>query len=143
MYEYVKSCGEVLSVADHVACDRGFYTHHCIYLGGGIAIHLTLKGIVTENIDDLVGRQSFWVIKHNNAYSTAVIVKRAKSGLYKNRKYNLIFNNCEHFCRWCCTGHKWSDQVFGTLVVGWQLGPLGHILGQFANGGCQKYRLRR
>ena len=27
------------------------------------------------------------------------------------RKYNIIFNNCEHFATWCLTGVGYSQQV--------------------------------
>ena len=127
-----------------MAIGSGLFVHHCVYLGGGICAHLTLDGIGVANIDAVVGSKSFWVIDHDNAYSPDVIVARAKSRLYDNTKYNLMFNNCEHFCEWCCTGGKWSHQVFGTMAVGWFFGPVGYVLGQIANhGGSQKYRLRR
>lgn len=43
-------------------------------------------------------------------YSPSEVVERAKSRLYE-QKYNLIFNNCEHFAIWCKTGVKGSKQV--------------------------------
>jgi len=43
-------------------------------------------------------------------YSPSEVVARAKSRLHE-QKYNLIFNNCEHFAIWCKTGVKGSKQV--------------------------------
>ena len=143
MYVYVSTCEHVVSRGDHVAIRRGLYVHHCIYMGDGICAHLTLDGVVQSNIDVLVGKRCFWVIRHPNPYSPHEIIERVNSRLYDDTTYNLIFNNCEHFCSWACTGFRWSSQVFGTMAVGWWFGPLGHIIGQIANNRCQKYRLRR
>ena len=43
-------------------------------------------------------------------YSPEETVKRAESKLGKG-KYNLVFNNCEHFAVWCKTGKRESSQV--------------------------------
>ena len=45
------------------------------------------------------------------------IVTRAKSKLGED-KYNVVFNNCEHFAHWCCTGTSWSNQTVGGLLFG-------------------------
>ena len=143
MIQYIDDCDEVLNPGDHVAFSRGLYTHHCIYIGDGWVIHFASDGITKDLFDDIVGSNAFWVIEHDNGYSPRKIVKRAKKKLYGNDKYNLVSNNCEHFCEWCCTGYAWSHQVFGTLGMGVLFGPLGHVLGQISNdGGNQKYKLR-
>ena len=143
MIEYVDDCDEVLSPGDHVAYSQILYMHHCIYVGNGLAVHLTYSGVEEDLFEQLVGKFPFWVIEHDNAYSPEIIVERARSKMHEKNDYNIIFNNCEHFCEWACTGFAWSHQVFGTLGMGLLLGPLGHILGQISNdGGCQKYKLR-
>ena len=43
-------------------------------------------------------------------YSPKETVERAKSRLGED-KYNLAFNNCEHFALWCKTGLKESSQI--------------------------------
>jgi hypothetical protein len=43
-------------------------------------------------------------------YSAEETVRRARSRLGE-RKYNLVFNNCEHFALWCKTGIAKSSQV--------------------------------
>jgi len=55
-----------------------------------------------------------------------VSVHRALGRLGEQR-YNLIFNNCEHFAHWCKTGRHRSAQVEGWLQTG-SLGALA--LGQ-------------
>ncbi|MBQ3368915.1 lecithin retinol acyltransferase family protein [bacterium] len=44
-------------------------------------------------------------------YSPEETVKRAESQLGRKGKYNLVFNNCEHFAVWCKTGVRESSQV--------------------------------
>jgi hypothetical protein len=39
-----------------------------------------------------------------------VVVRRAESRLGE-KKYNLLFNNCEHFATWCKTGIATSRQI--------------------------------
>jgi hypothetical protein len=48
-------------------------------------------------------------------------------GRLGEQRYNLIFNNCEHFAHWCKTGRHRSAQVEGWLQTG-SLGALA--LGQ-------------
>ena len=43
-------------------------------------------------------------------FSNAEIVARARSRLGENM-YDVLRNNCEHFCEWCVTGRKRSQQV--------------------------------
>jgi hypothetical protein len=47
-------------------------------------------------------------------YSGKETVERARSRLGED-KYNLIFNNCEHFAVWCKTGISGSSQVSTVL----------------------------
>lgn len=49
-------------------------------------------------------------IKGYHIYSPEETVERAKSRIGEN-KYNLAFNNCEHFALWCKTGVHESTQV--------------------------------
>jgi Lecithin retinol acyltransferase len=52
-----------------------------------------------------------------------VIIERAMSRL-GDGDYNLVFNNCRHFARWCVTGEHVSDQVnAGTARAGAVLAP--------------------
>jgi hypothetical protein len=39
-------------------------------------------------------------------------VHRARARLGEDR-YNVLTNNCEHFCEWCVRGEPRSDQVDG------------------------------
>jgi hypothetical protein len=44
------------------------------------------------------------------AFISDHVVERAQSRLGE-QKYNLLFNNCEHFASWCKTGISYSKQI--------------------------------
>lgn len=66
-------------------------------------------GIVGIALRKLFGSETITI------YSPEETVKRAESQLGKGEeredKYNIIFNNCEHFAVWCKTGVHESSQV--------------------------------
>lgn len=106
----------ILSIGDHIVVDRGIYTHHGVYIGNNKIIHYSgepgsSQGIISITmLKNFVKMDTFWVYPHNNALSPNKIVERAKSRLGED-KYDLVFNNCEHFANWCCTGKNCSPQV--------------------------------
>lgn len=80
------------------------YTHHGIYIGEGKVIHYLASSVTYDTLD--VFRAGYKVrLKEDSiaCYSAEEIVDRANSRLGEN-EYNLVFNNCEHFCRWCRCG---------------------------------------
>jgi hypothetical protein len=62
------------------------YCHHGIYAGGGRVIHY-----------------AGWI-------GGLDVVRRARSRLGE-RCYDLLENNCEHFCTWCQLGEARSVQI--------------------------------
>lgn len=46
---------------------------------------------------------------------TDEILRRAVANLGQWR-YDLLFNNCEHFSKWCRYGRKSSDQVLRCYI---------------------------
>ena len=72
-------------------------------------LELLEEGIVGIALRRLFGSETITI------YSPEETVKRAESQLGKGEeredKYNIIFNNCEHFALWCKTGVKESSQV--------------------------------
>ena len=91
---------------DHLYVQRSVYTHHGLYYGEDKVIHY-LKGSVT--IDSLEKFADGSKILRNSelvspaSFSRSEIIRRSESRLGEN-KYNLMFNNCEHFVRWCRNG---------------------------------------
>ena len=54
--------------------------------------------------------ESVYVIQHDRCHDPETVVSRAKSKL-RERKYNPVTNNCEHFALWSKTGISSSEQV--------------------------------
>jgi hypothetical protein len=89
------------------------FTHHGIYIGDNRVIHYWDGKIRRGKIyKDKWLRRSIEIQEYEKCYCSGRVVKRAKKRLGEE-KYNLIFNNCEHFARWCKTGESKSKQVTG------------------------------
>ena len=105
-----------LAVGTQLMVTRTGYRHHGIYVGNGRVIHyagrLRYPGGLIEEISIgqfsrggpvQVGRQPDGLRAHS-------VVLRARSRLGE-RRYDVIRNNCEHFCNWCQSGEHRSSQV--------------------------------
>jgi len=106
------------SPGTHVVTARTLYAHHGIYLGNGRVVHYAglcngwQSGPVEEvSLEQFANGERVLAIKHSsNAFSDSEVVARARSRLGENM-YDILRNNCEHFCEWCVTGRKRSWQV--------------------------------
>jgi hypothetical protein len=108
-----------LSRGDHICAARpGGIRHDGIYLGDGRVIHMTSaqgqgkRGARVQigTLDEFAVGQPVTLRRFANADNPEVIITRAMSRLGEGR-YNLVFNNCQHFARWCVTGEHLSEQV--------------------------------
>ncbi|WP_439637983.1 lecithin retinol acyltransferase family protein [Spirulina sp.] len=90
----------------------GVYEHHGIDCGDGTVIHYRKPSEVVERTDRATFTQDQPVYRktYPTAFIPSVVVQRAISRLGEQR-YNLLFNNCEHFATWCKTGVNHSQQV--------------------------------
>jgi hypothetical protein len=99
------------------------YWHYGVYCGGGRVVQFAPKkgfelnqteaDIVETDLDGFLKGGSLMVdTKIVPRFPPDEIVARARSMLGKEKgEYNLLFNNCEHFARWCvCDEHR-SKQV--------------------------------
>jgi hypothetical protein len=113
--------GDILYVS------RGLYKHYGIYAGDGKVIHFApLAGaeINAENavihetsLENFLKDGTLAVDKKAKAkFSRQKIVERARSQI-GSKKYDLVFNNCEHFARWCKTGIYESNQVNSAIDI--------------------------
>ncbi|MDB9316020.1 lecithin retinol acyltransferase family protein [Spirulina sp. CS-785/01] len=90
----------------------GVYEHHGIDCGDGTVVHYRKPSEVIERTPLLTFSQGkkVYVKDYPTHFIPDVVVERAFSRLGE-RKYNFLFNNCEHFANWCKTGVSWSQQV--------------------------------
>lgn len=93
---------------------QGVYQHHGIDCGDGTVIHYRKPSEIIErtSIDTFsLGNKIYKRDYLDGFYFIAmVVVNRAISRLGE-KKYNLLFNNCEHFATWCKTGISESQQI--------------------------------
>jgi len=92
----------------------GVYEHHGIDCGDGSVIHYRKPSEVIEQTSMETFAKGSRVYPRNYSqgfcYLPEIVVNRAKSRLGEH-KYNLLFNNCEHFATWCKTGRSESQQI--------------------------------
>lgn len=91
---------------------NGVYEHHGIDCGDGTVIHYRKPSEVIEQttLATFSQGQRVRVKTYPTTFIPDVVVDRAFSRLGENR-YNLLFNNCEHFATWCKTGVSHSQQI--------------------------------
>ncbi len=123
---------------DRSALGIKLYEHHGIYVGDDMVVHYNglARGIVLEkscfeeilsnvvpldkrniakvemtSLEEFASGDVLQVKKHANApFSGQEVALRAKERIGE-QKYNLIINNCEHFCNECVFGEHVSEQV--------------------------------
>lgn len=102
----------------HLVTPRRWYMHHGIYVGAGQVVHY--QGLSSSLRHMSVAKVSLAEFARGNpvrvhspagaAYSGVEVVVRACSRLDEN-SYDILRNNCEHFCSWCLSGAARSRQV--------------------------------
>lgn len=103
---------------------QGLYEHHGIDYGDGSVIHYRKPSEIIERTSiETFGRGNPIYTRYyaDGFYFIAdVVIRRAQSRLGE-RKYNLLFNNCEHFATWCKTGISDSKQIRDFIPIATQL----------------------
>jgi len=121
-----------LAAADHLQTPRqhGLFNHHGIDLGDGTVAHyLEGREILRSPLEEFSRGQPVTPVRYpEGRCSPAGLTLRRALGRLGEQRYNLLFNNCEHFAHWCKTGRHRSSQVEDWLHTG-SLGALA--LGQF------------
>ena len=98
-----------------VVLRRG-YRHHGIYAGQGRVIHYAglvryPRGCIEEvPIENFVRNRPIHIGAVPDQARGLDIVQRARSRLGECH-YDLLNNNCEHFCNWCLRGESRSLQI--------------------------------
>ncbi|MGL5083930.1 MAG: lecithin retinol acyltransferase family protein [Microcoleaceae cyanobacterium] len=91
---------------------EGVYEHHGIDCGDGTVVHYRKPSETIErtSIETFARGLSIYLKEYSFRYIPDTVIRRAESRLGE-RKYNLLFNNCEHFATWCITGVSDSRQI--------------------------------
>ncbi|MGN1305875.1 MAG: lecithin retinol acyltransferase family protein [Oscillospiraceae bacterium] len=109
--ESEKQVEDTYKAGEHLRIERGVYTHHGIYVGGGKVIHYSqgydsVPEIREVSFKEFAGISKVDIVPERDSplrFSADEAVKRAYSRLGE-RNYNLVYNNCENFVRWCRAG---------------------------------------
>jgi hypothetical protein len=121
-----------LAAADHLRAPRqhGLFLHHGIDLGDGTVAHyLEGREILRSPLQEFSRGETVNTVTYPEGECSPVgVTLRRAMGRIGEQRYNLLFNNCEHFAHWCKTGRHRSAQVDDWLHTG-SLGALA--LGQF------------
>jgi len=111
------------SPGTHLVTSRRGYVHHGIYVGRGMVVHYAglsrfLRAGPVEEVPMSrfsMGRPVGIAEYSESKYSPQEILRRARSRLGEN-EYDVLRNNCEHFCNWCISGRSHSRQVESPLA---------------------------
>ena len=111
-----------MAAADHLQVPRrhGLFTHHGIDLGDGTVAHyLEGREILRSPVDEFSRGQPLSVVAYPEGSSSPIgVTLRRAMGRIGEQRYNLLFNNCEHFAHWCKTGRHRSAQVDEWIQTG-------------------------
>lgn len=116
--EFAEDEGQLVP-GSHLVTARAGYTHHGIYVGDGMVVQYSGRlepGVRSGSVEEIplqkfASGRPFWInAAHTPCFEALEIVRRARSRVGEQR-YDLLTNNCEHFCEWCLHGQQRSYQV--------------------------------
>jgi hypothetical protein len=107
----------------HIVTPRRGYTHHGIYVGLGMVVQYggLCRGLRRGPVEEVAlskfaqGRPIYLRREQSPWFDRYEVVRRARLRLGENC-YNVLTNNCEHFCEWCVHGEHRSYQVDDLLA---------------------------
>ncbi len=100
-----------IELAGHLVTPRILYTHHGLYIGNNMVVQRSREGVNVVNFEEFAEGYEVYLRTHETRkYTKEESVIRGLS-LVGEEKYNVLFNNCEHFVSWCIDGIKKSEQV--------------------------------
>jgi hypothetical protein len=108
----------------HLVTPRRGYTHHGIYVGrgrvvqyGGVFLGLRRGPVEEVALSQFARGRAIWLrLEDPRQFDRDEVVHRARARLGEDR-YNVLTNNCEHFCEWCVRGEPRSYQVDGLFAM--------------------------
>lgn len=123
---------------DHIKVWRSFYWHHGVDCGDGTVVHLS--GEPARRFDAVVRRiprEEFLrggearIVRHREPLGVDAALARAL-GCLGQRGYSVVWNNCEHFARWCVVDRHESKQVHSAISGSVALGVAGTVFTMLA-----------
>ena len=109
--------GEEPPLGSHLVTARTFYSHHGIYVGAGRVIHYAgfahglRRGPVEEvSLEHFAHGHAIRLRQDRRCFDRREVVERARSRLGEHC-YDLLRNNCEHFCAWALRDETRSLQI--------------------------------
>lgn len=109
---------------DHIRVSRGWYWHHGVDVGDGTVIHAPAEPLQWSSRPiERTTRERFAdggaveAVAHHHPLPADEIIARALSRV-GDARYDVLFNNCEHFARWCVLGEHRSQQVESLALQG-------------------------
>ncbi|KJH44442.1 NC domain protein [Dictyocaulus viviparus] len=124
-------CDNLLNVAgeDLLRINNGQDADYQPFPPSIVVERATLK-VRCDNLLNVAGEDLLRINNGQDAdyqpFPPSIVVERATLKLGSGN-YNVVFNNCEHFVKWCRYGNKMSEQalVFKSVVLGSTLALLG------------------
>ncbi|MGE7673496.1 lecithin retinol acyltransferase family protein [Lysinibacillus sp. NPDC094403] len=101
-----KAVKDSIQRAQHLKVNRLCYSHHALSIDEYEVIHYQDGEVKIESIESFAKGAEIYILATPRLYKKDEVIARAYSKLGE-KKYNLIFNNCEHFVRWTLNGDKY------------------------------------
>lgn len=99
--DYIKK--ENITKAQHLKVNRLGYSHHAISVSASEVVHYQDGEVKIESIESFAKGAIIQIVETPRLYKKGEVIARAYCKLGES-KYNLFFNNCEHFVRWTLNG---------------------------------------
>ena len=117
------------------------YEHYGIDCGDGTIIHYSKAGeaeVARTSQASFAQGGAIYTKNPATAFIPDVVIDRAESRLGE-RRYDLFFNNCEHFADWCKTGRGECSQLdnFGLRFSQIKLPEVGELAQRAAQKAAQ------
>ncbi|UKJ44680.1 lecithin retinol acyltransferase family protein [Lysinibacillus sp. ACHW1.5] len=94
-----------ITKVEHLKVNRTIYSHHALSLNEQEIIHYQNGIVKIDSLENFAKGAAIYIINTPRLYTINEVIDRAYSRLNEVR-YNLVFNNCEHFVRWALNGEK-------------------------------------